>query len=153
MEVVMNKHSCAALLSLFALSVPAAVLAADEAPAKEVNAFKACYSTAKAKPGAPVLKLDVVVDSAPERKAVGMGTVNWGSLGPAFKPIKAQISGPWYFMCTMKSCSLRFDFSSAPGARGLKGMLVVPNWGVPGVLKYEFEGSHGEVEQKAAVCN
>lgn len=140
-------------MSLLALAVPAGVMAAEEAASKEVSAFKACYSSAKkTKPGAPVLKVDLVVESAPDRKAAGKGMVTWGSVGPAFKPIDVPISGPWYFMCTMESCSLRLDFSSAPGARGLKGMLVVPNWGLPGRFEYEFDGGHGKVTQKAFVC-
>lgn len=122
---------------------------------KGVKAFRSCYESSipTGMVGAPVLNIKVVVEEQPGRKASGKGTVTWGSVGPAFKPIDVAIKGPWYFMCTMKSCSIRFDFTSAPGARGLKGMLVVPNWGAPGTFKYEFAGSSGTVEQAAAVCD
>lgn len=151
----MKKLSRGTVLSLLALSIPAIAVAAEDKASKGVNAFRACYDSAPGnKVGAPALKINVVVDSQPDGgKATGKGTVTWASVGPSFKPIDAQISGPWYFMCTMKSCSIRFDFASAPGARGLKGMLVMPNWGAPGTFQYEFEGGSGQVEQKAAVCN
>jgi hypothetical protein len=151
----MKNLSLKAVASLLILVAPAYALAADEVATKGVNAFKACYGSANAtkSAGAPTIQIDVVVDSAPEQKATGKATVNWGSVGPSFKPIEAPISGPWYSMCTMKSCSIRFDFTSAPGAREVKGMLVIPNWGAPGIFKYEFDGKKGEVEQKATVCN
>lgn len=150
----MKKQPSKTTLLLLALALPAAATA-EEAATKGINAFRACYDSALgAMPGAPVLKISVVVGPAqPEGKAVGKGTVTWGSVGPSFKPIDVEISGPWYFMCTMKSCAIRYDFSSPPGAPGLKGSLVAPNWGAPGTFQYEFKGGTGEVKQSAAVCN
>lgn len=121
---------------------------------KGVTAFRACYETAleKGVVGAPTLNIKVVV-SEDSKMAEGMGTIKWASPGPAFKGFESPIKGPWYFMCTMKSCKIRFDFSSAPGAKGIKGMLVTDNWGAPGTFEYEFAGGSGVVKQKAAVCN
>ncbi|MEG3617176.1 DUF1842 domain-containing protein [Magnetovibrio sp. PR-2] len=120
-----------------------------------VNAFRACYGTATNGHvvGAPSLNLQMVVDNMPDKKAMGTGTVTWASVGPNFKPIKTEVKGPWYFMCTMKSCSVRWDFKSAPGAPGLEGSLVAPNWGAPGTARYEFKGGPGTVVQPMAVCN
>jgi hypothetical protein len=140
-------------IGLAAVSAPS--LAADESK-PGFDAFRACYTSdiPAGMTGAPVLTLrDVVVVVQPEQTAKGTGTVEWGSVGPGFKPIKSQISGPWDWMCTMKSCSFGFKFSSAPGAQGLKGTLVAPNWGHPGTFIYEFEGGQGPVEQKAKPCN
>lgn len=150
----MNKLRYRSIALLLALPVSGIAATATE-ETKGVKAFRACYESAipTGMVGAPVLNIKMVVDAQPEQKASGKGTVTWGSVGPSFKPIDVPVQGPWYFMCTMKSCSIRLDFSSAPGARGLKGMLVVPNWGAPGTFKYEFEGGSGVVEQKAAVCN
>lgn len=151
----MNKFRCASVLLLLALPVLSIAASAAEEGKKGVNAFRACYQSAipEGMTGAPVLNIKIVVDSQPEHKASGKGMVTWASVGPNFKPIDVAIKGPWYFMCTMTSCSIRFDFASAPGAKGLKGMLVVPNWGAPGTFKYEFQGGSGMVEQTAAVCN
>jgi hypothetical protein len=125
---------------------------ADE-PKQGVEAFMACYTSdiPDGMVGAPVQTINVLVDVKPEHQARGAAKVEWASV-PGFKPITARISGPWYWMCTMQSCSFRFDYTSAPGAKGIKGMLVAPNWGQPGTFIYEFEG-HGQVEQKAKVCN
>lgn len=121
---------------------------------KGIHAFRACYATApdKQRIGAPTLEIHVVVNEK-HKMAEGTATVKWASTGPAFKSFKSPIKGPWYFMCTMKSCKIRFDFSSAPGAKGVKGMLVSDNWGSPGSFEYEFKGGPGTVRQKAAVCN
>lgn len=121
---------------------------------KGVNAFRACYETSIAKGvvGAPILNIKVVV-SEDNKTAEGTATVKWGSVGPAFKDFESPIRGPWYFMCTTKSCKIRFDFESAPGAKGVKGMLVSDNWGSPGTFEYEFAGGAGVVKQDAAVCN
>ncbi len=141
--------------ALSALSSATSAAAEEMKETKGVKAFRACYESSipQGVVGAPVLNIKVVVEEQPKHKASGKGTVTWASVGPSFKPIDVAIKGPWYFMCTMKSCSIRFDFASAPGARGLKGMLVVPNWGAPGTFKYEFAGGTGTVEQAAAVCN
>ncbi|AGA90865.1 protein of unknown function (DUF1842) [Thioflavicoccus mobilis 8321] len=138
-----------------ALSASSVAAPASDHAEKGVNAFRVCYASSvpKGMTGAPELTIKVVVDNQPEKKATGKGMVSWGSVGPSFEPIDVEIEGPWYFMCTMESCAIRFDFSSAPGAKGLEGMLVAPNWGSPGKFKYQFEGGSGEVEQDAAVCN
>ena len=150
----MNKISSGITALLVVLSATSIAAVASEEAKKGVHAFKACYESSipKGMTGAPVLNIKIVVDSKPEEKASGMGTVTWASVGPAFKPIESPIEGPWYYMCTMTSCSIRFDFSNAPGAKSLKGMLVAPNWGSPGTFKYEFEGGPGVVEQDAVVC-
>jgi hypothetical protein len=122
---------------------------------KGVNAFRACFGTATTGHivGAPSLTLQLVVDSMPKKTATGSGKVSWGSVGPAFKPIDVEVSGPWYFMCTMTDCNIRYDFQSPPGAPGLKGSLVMDNWGSPGKATYEFQGGPGPVTQPMAVCN
>ncbi len=142
------------ILLLSANVATAASSEQSEEATKGVNAFRACYETSLEKGivGAPILNIKVVV-SEDTKTAEGTATVKWASVGPAFKEINSPIKGPWYFMCTMTSCKIRFDFSSAPGARGVKGMLVTDNWGAPGLFKYEFEGGPDGVEQKAAVCN
>ncbi len=121
---------------------------------KGVNAFRACYGTVPEKGvvGAPMLTIKVVV-SEDKKMAEGTATVKWSSPGPAFKEIESPIKGPWYFMCTMKSCKIRFDFSSAMGAKEVKGMLISDNWGSPGTFEYEFAGGSGVVKQNAGVCN
>jgi hypothetical protein len=144
-------------LSIF-LATAGMPAAADEAlqPGMDAfDAFNACYKSVSPpkKIGEPVLTIDVVVTVKPKQEASGTGKVEWPSVGPAFTPIDAPISGPWYWMCTNTSCAFRFDFSSAPGAPGLKGMLVAPNWGEPGTFVYEFEGGPGEVKQDAVPCD
>ncbi|MBK1700672.1 DUF1842 domain-containing protein [Thiococcus pfennigii] len=143
----------AALAAAF-LMASGATLASDPA-GDGVESFRACYATSvpAGMTGAPELTIDLVVAVQPEKTANGTGTVTWGAVGPAFDPIEVEIEGPWYYMCTMDSCAMRLDFASAPGAKGLHGMLVAPNWGSPGKFKYEFEGGTGEVEQDAVVCD
>lgn len=113
-----------------------------------------CYETVSEKSviGAPTLKIKIVVSEDPQI-AEGVGTIKWPSLGPAFKDFESPIKGPWYFMCTMKSCLGRFDFSSAPRAKAIKGILVLDKWGAPGTFEYTFEGSPRLIKQQAAVCN
>jgi hypothetical protein len=115
---------------------------------------KQCYESVSEKSvvGAPTLNIKIVVSEDP-KIAEGVGTIKWPSLGPAFKDFESPIKGPWYFMCTMKSCRIRFDFSSAPGAKAIKGILVLDDWGAPGTFEYKFAGSPGVIKQQAAVCN
>ena len=149
----MKKTISGVIVSLFLLSASSMTALASGQAEKGADAFRACYETSleKGVVGAPVLNIKIVVDE-PDKRASGMGVVKWASV-KSFKTIKAPIDGPWYFMCTSTSCEIRFDFSSAPGAKDLKGMLVVHNWGSPGTFKYEFEGSPGYITQDAAVCN
>lgn len=150
---MMKTFAPMAALTVCLAAASASALAVDETT-KGFGAFKACYTTdPDGKVGAPVLTLDEVVISEPEQKAVGTGTVTWPSVGPSFQPIKSPISGPWYWMCTNKSCAFRLDFASAPGARGLKGSLVAPNWGHPGTFSYELDGGSEQVNQKAKPCD
>jgi hypothetical protein len=114
-----------------------------------VNVFRACFETSKSDMvGAPKLNLKLLVANMPSKKAVGSATVTWGSVRD-FKTINTTIDGPWYYMCTMDSCSLRYDFSGD----GLQGILVSESWGAPGTFIYHFKGGPGEVKQKASVCN
>jgi hypothetical protein len=144
--------------SLFILSTLGTAVASSQEGAEQatkgINAFKVCYGTEleKGVVGAPELTIKAVVTENP-KMAEGTGAIKWASPGPAFKDFESPVKGPWYFMCTMKSCKIRFDFSSPPGAKGIKGMLVIDNWGSPGTFEYEFAGSPGVVKQKAAVCN
>ncbi len=149
------KGISASLVFLLSSSIATTAASEESAQAKKgVDAFRACYETVldKGVVGAPTLNIKVVVSEDP-KMAEGTGSIKWASPGPAFKDFESPIKGPWYFMCTMSSCKIRFDFSSAPGAKGIKGMLVSDNWGSPGVFEYEFAGGSGVVKQKAAVCN
>jgi hypothetical protein len=151
----MNKLRYGIPLLVSALSALSGASNAATEEAKEtkgVKAFRACYESSipQGMVGAPTQKIEVVVDEQPKRKATGKAKVTWGSVGPSFKPIECKISGPWYFMCTMTSCSIRYDYTCA---KGVKGMLVAPNWGAPGKFVYTFPGGSGTVEQDAAVCN
>ncbi|MBK1710164.1 MULTISPECIES: DUF1842 domain-containing protein [Marichromatium] len=136
-------------VAAMALVCTASGAALAEDMEKGVNAFRACYGSdiPPGMTGAPELTIEVVVDSQPEHKAMGTGKVTWGSV-QGFAPIETEISGPWYYMCTMDACSIRFDFSG----EGLDGMLVATNWGSPGTFKYSFNDGD-PVEQKAMVCN
>ncbi|MBP0017031.1 MAG: hypothetical protein J7647_05660 [Cyanobacteria bacterium SBLK] len=126
----------------------------NPATAHASDSFRACYGSdiPMGLVGAPELTIHVQVSES-EEMAKGYGTVTWASVGPSFEPIDSPIEGPWFWMCTMDDCNFRFDFSSVPGARGLRGMLVAPDWGSPGTFIYEFEGGPGPVKQPAAVCN
>jgi hypothetical protein len=151
----MNKLRYGIPLLVSALSALSGASNAATEEMKEANgvkAFRACYESSipPGTVGAPTQKIEIVVDERPKHKAAGTATVNWGSVGPSFKPISCKIHGPWYFMCTMKSCSIRYDYTCA---KGVKGMLVVQNWGAPGKFVYTFPGGPGTVEQDAAVCN
>lgn len=141
--------------SIFGVLAPLAIFTcgsevmAESHDLQGVNVFRACFETANSgMVGAPTLNLKLLVASMPDKKAVGSGVVTWGSVKD-FKTINTTVEGPWYYMCTMKSCSIRYDFSGD----GLQGMLVTDNWGSPGTFIYHFKGGPGEVKQKAAVCN
>ncbi|MCU7924355.1 MAG: DUF1842 domain-containing protein [Candidatus Thiodiazotropha sp. (ex Dulcina madagascariensis)] len=122
---------------------------ADSHELKDVGVFRACFETEPSKiVGAPTLNLKLLVSSMPTKNAFGSGKVSWGSVKD-FKGINTTVEGPWYYMCTMDSCAIRFDFKG----QGLQGMLVTDGWGSPGTFIYHFKGGPGEVKQKAAVCN
>lgn len=137
------------VLTSFAILALATEAMAGSNELTGVNVFRACFETAKSgMVGAPTLNLKLLVADMPAKKAIGSATVNWGSIKD-FKPINTTVEGPWYYMCTMKSCTIRYDFAGD----GLQGMLVTDSWGAPGTFIYHFKGGRGEVKQKAAVCN